>query len=107
MTHNNVQKNIMRRVYYAFTLRIVSHPIVTHGALLLASVYALSVVVHVASVLENLSKIQVGDLGRYMLNTFANTELWTLALIGIILFTIISLPIRLRMPHFKETMQTV
>ena len=92
----------MRRVYYAFALRVASHPIVVHGTLFIAGVFVLSRFVHVASILNNISSVQVGELGRYLFNTFMHAEWWTLATIGIILFSVLSLPFSLAAPRFHK-----
>ncbi len=92
----------MRRVYYAFALRIASHPVVVHGTLLCASVFVLSRLVNVASILNNISNLRVGDLDNYLFNTFMHTEFWTLATFGLILFSLLSLPLSLKAPNVHK-----
>lgn len=103
---NQLQKKIMRRVYYAFALRFGTHPLVIHGAMLAVGVFALSRFTHVAAIINNLSNIKVGDLDNYLFNSFTHAEVWTLLAIGIIFFTMISLNFSLKSPKMHTHMQT-
>ncbi len=96
----------MRRVYYAFVLRAVSHPVVVHGTLLCVSIFALSRLVHVASIIKNISNLRVGDIDTYLLNTFMHAEFWTLATIGIIMFSLLSIPLSLVSPRLHRVQTT-
>ncbi len=80
----------MRRVYYAFALRTATSPFVFSLALLLAGLYGLTVMVHVASIVNNFKTIQVANLDNYVLNSFLHAEFWTLAFIGLIFFSLLS-----------------
>lgn len=93
----------MRRVYYSYTLRLATHPLFVHGVLLFGSVYVLSKLIHVASIMNNIRSLRVGDLDNYLFNTFMNAEFATLAVIGVIFFTILSLQFSLKTPHFYKT----
>lgn len=96
----------MRRVYYAFALRVATHPLLIHVALLVLSVYALSRLTHVAAIVNNIMSIRVGDLGTYILNTLMQAEFLTLFCTGVVFFTLLSLPFRLSWPKYRTT-QTV
>ena len=52
MNNNQLQRNIMRRVYYAYTLRMVMHPIVVNGVLFGTALVIFAQMVHVARVVE-------------------------------------------------------
>jgi len=99
---NQIQKNIMRRVYYAYTLRIVLHPLVIHAALFAVAIYGLSVVLHVASIIKNLRAIPVGNLDTYIYNAFMNAEFFTFVFIGIGIMTLLSLRMTLKMPKWHS-----
>jgi len=103
---NQLQKKVMRRVYYAFALRLGTHPLVVHGVLFVASIYGLSVMVHVASILQNVRNIQVGNLDTYVLNAFTHTDVFTLLFVGLVFFTLLSLRWSLKMPRWNDEMQT-
>lgn len=103
---NQLQKKIMRRVYYAFALRMGTQPVVLYTVMLIASMYGLSRVTHVASIINNIRTVQVGSLDNYIFNTFMHTEFWTLALVGLIFFSLISIKLSLK-PRQSTSMQTV
>ncbi len=103
---NTLQKRIMRRVYYAFFLRGAFHPVTVHALVLIVSVFTLSRLVHVAAIIENLKMVRLGELDNYIFATFAQAEFWTLVCTGIIIFTILSLPLRLSLPKHRH-IQTI
>jgi hypothetical protein len=86
----------MRRVYYAYTLKVASHPLVIHTLLLCAAAAALVSAVSVRSILHNLSTVEVGQVGTYIFNAFTHTEIWTLIFIAVIVLTLLSLRINLK-----------
>jgi len=107
MSINKLQKRIMRRVYYAFALRAATSPLTLSVALLLAGLYALTVVLHVASIMNNLRTIQVGQLDNYILNSFANTDYLTLACVALVFFAMLSFRFSLKNTNrFGQTPQT-
>lgn len=99
---NQLQKNIMRRVYYAYALRIVLHPLVVHGVLFAIAIYGLSVVLHVASIINNLRSIPVGKLDTYIFNAFMHAEFLTFVFMGLGIFTLLSLRMSLKMPKWQQ-----
>ncbi len=86
----SLQRRIMRRVYYAFVIRLLTHKAVLSFALLTLSVYGLSVMVHVASIFNNLRHIQVGRLDNYLANAFIHTDVFTLLFFGLVVFSLLS-----------------
>ncbi len=97
MAHiHKLQKNIMRRVYYAYALRIATHRATISAILFAVGVYGLSVMIHVASIIENILALQVGSLPQYILSAFLNAELFTLVFIGVIVFSLLSFRISVR-----------
>lgn len=106
MSINKLQKRIMRRVYYAFAVRTVTSPVLLSAALLLAGLYALTIVLHVASIMSNLRTIQVARLDNYVLNSFAHTDYVTLACVGLVFFAMLSFRFSLKgTNHFTRTAQ--
>ena len=65
MTKTALQKKIMRRVYYAYTLAITSHSMFWQGMLLGACVALFGRLTHVASLVENLLSVPVGNVPAY------------------------------------------
>jgi len=96
----------MRRVYYAFALRVATHPLAVQALVLFVSVYALSRLIHVAAIINNIGSLQVRELGRYIFNTLTHTEFLTLLCFSIVFFTLLSLPLRLTLPRYRN-MQTI
>lgn len=101
-----LQKKIMRRVYYAYVMRIATHPFVTHGMVLALCAYALVHFISVPSIIANMKTVPLGSLDNFILNALMRAEVWVLLLIGVIFFTVISLRFNLRGVHVHNT-QTV
>ena len=103
---NTIGKKVMRRVYYAYALRLATHPVTLHAFVLVLSVFALSRLTHVAAIINNIMGVKVGDLGGYIFNTLVNAEFLTLVCVGVIFFTLLSLPLRLSLPRTRR-IQTI
>ena len=101
-TINQLQRKIMRRVYYVFGLRIATHTITIHMLIILFASYVLTRLVHVAAVLENVANTRVGDFAVHMLRIFQHADVATLLVLGIVLFAVLSLKISLRTPQFRK-----
>ncbi len=86
MQNNQVQKNIMRRVYYAFALRLATHGIVVHGVLFGAALNVFARMVHVARVVEAVQTLPIAYLPQYVLNAVAQGEVVTLLALGVMLY---------------------
>ena len=96
----------MRRVYYAFAIRLITHKLVLSTAFLMLSVYGLSVMVHVASIFDNLRRVQLGRLDNYVANAFLHTDLLTLVFFGLVVFSLLSFNFTLlQVPRYSR-MQT-
>jgi hypothetical protein len=93
----------MRRVYYAFAIRLVTHKLLLSAVLLTLSIYGLSVMVHVASIAENLRRVQVGRLDNYVANAFLHTDVLTLLFFGLVIFSALSFNYSLlKVPRFRR-----
>lgn len=104
---NKLTKRIMRRVYYAFAIRLITHKLILSTVFLVLSVYGLSVMVHVASIFENLRRVQVGRLDNYIANAFLHTDVVTLIFLGLVIFSLLSFNYSLlKVPRFGR-MRTV
>jgi len=67
---SNMQRIIMRRVYYSYALSIVSHPLFWQGMFLSVSAAMLAHWLHVASIVRNFLSVPVGGAPRYVFNSF-------------------------------------
>ncbi len=84
----------MRRVYYAYALRLLLTRGVVQSVAVLAALIVMTYFVSLGNVFHNLLNIRVGDLDQFVTNAFLNTEAWTLLSIGVIVFSLLSLRIR-------------
>ena len=101
MKDTHLQKNIMRRVYYAFLLRVATHPVTMHVVVLAGVVYALKEVLHIAAIYRNILQVPLGNVMQYLAKSLINTEMLTLCLLALALATVLSLKIQLRMPRMQ------
>lgn len=85
----------MRGIYYAYALRLVTLPGVIQGFVAVAAMSALTYFVSIGDVLRNLSQVAVGDLGIFAYNAVRTTEIWSLLLIGVIVFSLLSIRVSL------------
>ena len=97
-TAQQLQKAIMRRVYYAFALKLVSHPLVAHGVLLVASVFFLTYFVSFPNIFANMLEVKVGELHTYFIESMLHTEIWTVVLLGFAFVNVLILSLRRREP---------
>lgn len=85
----------MRRVYYAFLLRLLSHAVVVHTAVITLSIFALSQVVSIPNIWANLMQVKVGEMVNFFIGALANTQLVVIVWLSLIALTIASLIVRL------------
>lgn len=104
---NQLQKRIMRRVYYSFGISVVKSRIFVHALLLAVGLYGVKVMVHVASVVGNLKTIKVGNLDNFMFNALTHTDIYTLLSVGVVIFALLSFNFSVfKAPQIRR-MQTV
>jgi hypothetical protein len=89
-TLTKLQKNIMRRVYYTYALRLAMLPGVPQGFLMLAGMIALTYFVSLGNVIQNMEDVGMSGFGRFAYNAVTNTEAWTLLILGLLIFTAFS-----------------
>jgi hypothetical protein len=85
----------MKGIYYAYFLRLVSLPGVLQGFVMLGILIALTRFVSLGNVVYNLSQIELTHIGTFAYNAISTTELWTLLLVGLLVFLSLSLRISL------------
>ena len=90
---NTLRRKIMRGIYYAYILRLVSLPGVLQGFVMLGILIALTHFVSIGNVIQNLSHVEVGRVGQFLYNAVRTTEIWTLLLVGLFVFLSLSLRI--------------
>ena len=104
-TAQQLQKEIMRRVYYAYALRLILRPVVAHGTLVAASIFFLTYFVSFPNIFANMLEVKVGELHTYFIDSMLHTEIWTVVLFGFAVVNILVLFLRKREPirgqHFE------
>lgn len=88
-----LQRKIMRGIYYAYFLRLISLPGVLQGFVMLGIMIALTRFVSLGNVIQNFSNIEVSQIGVFIYNAVRTTEVWTLLLVGLFVFLSLSLRI--------------
>jgi hypothetical protein len=89
---NQLQKQIMRRIYYAFAKRMATHTITLQLALFGLALYVFAKMVFVQSVIDNMLATQLGQLPQFVIGAVFQSEALTLIAIGALMFTLLSLP---------------
>lgn len=94
-----LKNKIMRRIYFIFAVRIVEHPITLQVATFGLALVVLAKLVHVHRVTESFLSTSVGHLPQYLFNTVASAfmrgEVLTLLVVGVLIFTALSVPLQL------------
>ena len=86
----------MRRIYYAFALKLATHPITMQSGLFVLALLVFAKLVHVSSVIENLLATNVANVPNFILGALMQGEVLTLIAVGVITFTMLSLPLQVR-----------
>ncbi len=71
MQSNNIQKNIMRRVYYSYVLSITEHAMFWRGLFLGGAIMLLAEWLHVAKIVQNFLAVPIGTAPKYVFNAFS------------------------------------
>jgi hypothetical protein len=99
MSLTKLQKKIMRRVYYAYAIRLVTLPGVPQGFMMLGALIALTYFVSLGNVIQNMESVGMSGLGQFAYNAVTNTEAWTLLLLGVIIFSAFSFRFKITAPQ--------
>jgi len=97
-----LKKEIMRRVYFAYSLRVITMPAVTHGAVFVVSLFLMTYFVSFADVFKNIMHVEVASVIPYIFASLLNTEIWTLVLMGVAIFSLLSLRIKVNFPNLVK-----
>jgi hypothetical protein len=95
-----LQRKIMRRVYYAYMIRLVTLPGVPQGFLTLFALIGLTYFVSIRSVISNFLQVPVGNLDTFAYNAVTNADAWTLLFTGLIIYSLLSFQFKLPIPSF-------
>lgn len=98
---NALQKKIMRRVYYAYAIRLATLRGVPQGFLMLGAIIALTYFVSLGNVIYNLELVGMSGFGRFVYNAVTNTEAWTLLILGFMIFAAFSFRFKMWSPKIE------
>jgi hypothetical protein len=70
METRSLQSAIMRRVYYSYSISIVTHAMFWQGVFLSVAALLLAQWLHVASIINNFLAVPVGNVPQYMYHSF-------------------------------------
>ena len=101
MALNTLQKKIMRRIYYAYAIRLVTLPGMPQGFLMIAALIALTYFVSLGNVIQNIEIVGVNGLGQFLYSAITNTEAWTLLILGVFIFGAFSFRFKVKAPELK------
>lgn len=85
----------MRRVWYTFMVSVFVRPSTVLGFFFGASMIAFWKLVSVTSIANNFLSVRVGELPSYAWSAFSHAETITILVFGIIVFTVLSVGIRI------------
>lgn len=100
--NTQLKNKIMRRVYYTYALRMVTHPVTVHGAVIATCLFVMSYFVSYVDVFRNIMHVELGNVVPYILGSLMKTEVWTLLLLGVIIFASLHLRWRIQMPRMEH-----
>ncbi len=104
---SKLHKKIMRRVYYAYAIRLATLPGVLHGFLMLGALIALTYFVSLGNVIQNIEIVGLSGVGRLAYSAITNTEAWTLLIIGFMVFAALSFRFKVSTSHSAQTFAKV
>lgn len=87
----DLRRTIMRRVYYAYAIRSITHPIFVHTLAFGLCFLALSQVISIPDIWANIMEVKVGELAGYLWHALVTTRTLTLLLLGVMAFITLSL----------------
>ncbi len=76
---NTLQKLIMRDIYTAFAIHLVTRPLVRYAVLAVIALEVLAKMVFVAAVIANARKVGVEQLPQFGISALTHTNIFTLA----------------------------
>lgn len=90
----------MRRVYYAFAIKCVSHPATLYAVAFVALVWWLKELVFVARVWQAFVSTPVGELGSFGFKVLAHADMLTLLVCAAVGIVVLQLGRQLRHARF-------
>ena len=96
----------MRRIWYAYGIDVVLGRAALQGFLFGASMVGFWKLVSVTSVINNVLTVRLGELPNYVMQALLQAHVLALITFGIMVFTVLSLGIRVTLPRYAWSHQT-
>ena len=100
-----LRRAIMRRIWYTYTLSLMLRQSSVWGLAFGASVIGFWKLVSITSIIQNFLNIPVGHVPMYIVNSLLQAEMIALIAFGVIVFTILSVGIKISLPVFTTRTQ--
>lgn len=91
---SNLQKNIMRRVYYSYALRFVSEPMLWQGFVLGACVALFGRLTHVAAIAHNFGSVSVENAPSYVWHSVTHALVSGETFTVLVVFAMVALSVK-------------
>lgn len=101
-SNNNIRRAVMRRIYFIFAGRLLSHPITVNIALFAVALTIFREVVFVKRVLETLLNTPLGQLPDFFIHALMRGEVVTFAALGIMAITALSFTAHVRTRELRS-----
>lgn len=95
LTSLQLRRRIMGRVYTAAAAKLITNPIILNGALFLVGLATFTQLVHVRRVVDAALSLPLSRLPQFIVNTIMHGEVLTLLAISVMVFSALSLNMRL------------
>jgi hypothetical protein len=95
----------MRRIYYAFAIRLGTHPISLSLAIFVVSLYVLAKLVFVAKVVDGFLAIPRSEIIPHALKVLNNADGLSLIVFGVCIMALLSVGFNIKMPKFNRGMR--
>ena len=92
----------MRRVWYAYVLSVAIRPSTAWGIAFGASVIGFWKLVSITSIVQNFLNVPIGQVPSYILQSMMQAEFLALMAFGIIVFTVLSVGVKVTIPVFTR-----
>jgi len=92
----------MRRVYYAFALRLALHPATISLLVFMTCLYALAKLVFVARVVDSLLSVPVRELVPHTFKVLSYADLPTLAVFTVCVVALVFIAINIKLPKIHD-----
>ncbi|MBY0538537.1 hypothetical protein K2P47_04045 [Patescibacteria group bacterium] len=103
-TYNSqkMRNAIMRRVWYTYVLSVAIRPSTAWGIAFGASVIGFWRLVSITSIVQNFLNVPIGQVPTYVLQSMMQAEFLALIAFGIIVFTLLSVGLKVTLPVFTR-----